>query len=210
MSRFRVTYLPGAPWKHPEIAVVETLEGVPDYSIAEFTDRIVAGSLGPEWTQGRTILAVEKLPPTWTPRRKKGLALAVVGIGVVLLVIGLYTVPPAHPILQVSHSWSFEIQAMGQCPNGCGNPEVVQHFMNGSTVSGGWSAPYPLSMLITGPNQLVCPIGGISSAPGSCSQTMTTHGSFAFTASSGSYTFVALSIEPENVSVTGTWDAPLL
>jgi hypothetical protein len=199
MTAWRVTYLPEstAGRRRP---VTVTVDDPASVTLDSFVVRLSGGALGAEWTRGRVIQSIEA--PEHSKRRQRtagltALAAVIVVSGVVL--VGFY--------VPIPHSWSFTIYASGSCPNGCGDQTIYQSYPNGSQVSGSWSAPYPLSLIISTANGIVCPAGGIQSGPTSCSQTNAASGSFEFTSMGGTVSFVALSQNPENVSVSGSWSA---
>jgi len=199
MSAWRVTYLP-EPTSAARRSVTDTLEDPGTQSLEAFVSRLVSGALGAEWTNGRVIQSIESLELFQRRRRRTALATltTVIVVGAIVLVGFLVPIP---------HYWSFRIYASGSCPSGCGDQEIYQSYPNGTQVSGTWSAPEAVSMLIQTAGGIVCPQGGYQSGPRDCSQTATTSGSFEFTSVGGTVSFVAFSQVPENVSVSGSWSA---
>jgi len=201
MPAWRVTYLPDATKGVPRRSTV-TVEDPESLSLDTFVKRLSEGALGAEWTKGRVIQSVEALEVSKRRHRTIGLTALTVAIVVGLIVLGGFVIP-------FPHSWSFTIYASGACPNGCGDQTIYQSFPNGTQVSGSWSAPYPLSLIIQTNHGIVCPQGGTQTSPTDCTQSSSTSGSFGFSSVGGTVSFVALSQVPENVSVSGSWSAPV-
>jgi hypothetical protein len=199
MSAWRVTYLPG-PTSAARRSVTVALEDPGSQTLETFVTRLLSGALGAEWTNGRVIQSIESLELFQRRRRRIAFTALTAAIVVGVIVLVGFFVP-------IPHYWSFGIYASGACPNGCGNQEIYQNFPNGTQVSGTWSAPVAVSMLIQTADGIVCAQGGSQNGPGDCSQTGTTSGSFEFTSVGGTVSFVALSQVPENVSVSGSWSA---
>jgi hypothetical protein len=201
MPAWRVTYLPDSTAVARRRSTV-TVEDSESQSLDTFVKRLSEGALGAEWTRGRVIQSVEALDAYKRRHRKVALTALTAAIVVGGIVLVGFVVP-------IPHSWSFTIYASGACPNGCGNQMVYQSFPNGTQVTGTWSAPHPLSLIIQTAHGIVCPQGGFQSGPGDCSQIAGASGSFGFTSVGGTVSFVALSQVPENVSVSGSWSATM-
>jgi len=201
MPAWRVTYRQDSANATSRWSTV-TVDDPESQSLDSFVKRLSDGTLGPEWTQGRVIQSVESLATIRRAHRTVALTALTAAIVVGVIVLVGFVVP-------FPHSWSFTIHASGACPNGCSDQTIYESFPKGSSVSGTWSAPYPLSLIISTSHGLVCPQGGIQSGPNNCIQTAASSGSFSFTSVGGNVTFVALSQTPENASVSGSWSALL-
>lgn len=162
-------------------------------SIHSFEARLTTGTLGAEWKQGRDIRSIQAVE-RFTERHPWTLGSTVVAaIGVVVFVLVGFGVP-------LPHSWSFTISK---------SDGAFESFPSGSQVSGQWSSPEPVyvQIVIVSTGDLVCPVGGASSGPTSCSYTWSNTGTFGFTSVGGQVQFIAITNSTENISLTGTWSA---
>jgi hypothetical protein len=78
-------------------------------------------------------------------------------------------------------------------------------------VSGQWSAPEPVyvQIVIVSTGDFVCTSNAVSCGPTSLSENWAAFGTFQFTSVGGQVQFVALSTNPVNITLSGTWSAVL-
>jgi hypothetical protein len=196
MTRWRVTYRPVRTEGVSARRIHVTIDDPASSSIDSFAARLTGGALGAEWTQGRDVQSIQAVVP-FIEQNPKALGLTVlVGIGVVILVVVGFVIPVGHP-------WSVSISKL----NG-----AYESFPNGSQVSGQWAATEPVwvQIVIVSTGTLVCTSNDVSCAPTGVSGSWVTTGTFQFTSVGGQVQFSALSNDPVNISVIGTWSAQIL
>lgn len=116
----------------------------------------------------------------------------VVAIVILLILVGGFLVPFPH---------SFSYQAATVSSGGPGATGQQMNFPAGSSVSGSYSADggfSPTAVVILDANLHSVYVGGALSS-----------GSFSFTASNPPYYFIAVSLLPGFVAVSGTYSSPL-